>query len=136
MSVTRKQYFPYTVTIDDQPVRLRLKRMSPPEFEEFRAMFVSLGQSRGAPASMAALVAQNTAREAKAGDEAPLAQIDEAVTLDDLKVEAAYLRANAEWQQDVFDAYVSVAPGDVFDEDEDGQRVEVTNGRQFAELYH
>lgn len=135
MPITRKRYFPHTVTIDDQPVRLRLKRMTVPEFEEFRAMLVSLGQSRGAPASMAVLLADAAAKEAAKDTEA-VVEPALPVTLDDLKVEADYLRANAEWQQEVFEAYVSIVPGDVVDEDDEGNRVEVTSGRMFAEMFH
>lgn len=110
MAVTRQKSFPYTVTIDGQPVRLTLKRLSPGEFEEYRAMLGALGQKRGSPASM--------------GDTAGTA------TIADLRAEAAYLRANADWQQEVFDAYVTVQEGDVL---EDG--VSVTNGRQFAAMF-
>lgn len=135
MSITRKRQFPYTVTIDEQPVRLLLKRMAPPEFEEFRAMFISLGQSRGAPATLTSIIAQKKEHLSTKSDE-PLPPIIEDVSLEDLKAESAYLRANSEWQQDVFDAYVSVVPDDVFDEDEEGNRIPVTSGRQFAEMFH
>lgn len=110
MAVTRQKTFPYIVTIDEQPVRLSLKRLSPGEFEEYRAMLSALGQKRGAPLSM--------------GDESATA------TIADLRAEAAYLRANAEWQEEVFDAYVTVQDGDVV---EDG--LIVTNGRQFAAMF-
>ncbi len=117
MAVTRKREFPYTVTIDGQPVRLVLKRMEVPEFEQFRAAFISFGSGRGAPIT----VGQKT---------------DTPVTVDQLEAEWDYLKANAEWQQDVFERYVTVAPGDVLDEGADGAPVTVTSGRQFANMFH
>jgi hypothetical protein len=110
MAVTRQKSFPYTVTIDGQPVRLTLKRLSPGEFEEYRAMLGALGQKRGSPASMGAQ--------------------DGTATIADLRAEAAYLRANADWQQEVFDAYVTVHDGDVIEDS-----ASVTNGRQFAAMF-
>jgi len=116
MSITRKRYFDHTVTIDEQPIRLCLKRMTVPEFEEFRAMFAALAQKRGAPSTL--------------GTDGASA------TIDDIRAEAAYLKANAEWQQGVFEAYVTVCAGDVVDQDADGTLVPVTNGRHFAEMFH
>jgi hypothetical protein len=110
MAVTRQKFFPYTVTIDGQSVRLRLKRLSPSEFEEYRAMLSALGQKRGAPASM--------------GDESITA------TLEDVRAEVAYMKANAAWQEEVFEAYVTVEEGDVIDGD-----LAVSNGRQFAAMF-
>jgi hypothetical protein len=115
MAVTRARSFPYTVTIDDEPVRLTLKRMSPTEFEEFRAMLSALGQKRGSPASM--------------GD------ASHQTTIADLHMEAAYLKANAVWQETVFEAYVTVQEGDVVDQDEHGNPIPVTNGREFAAMF-
>jgi hypothetical protein len=52
MSVTRKRQFPFTVTIDDQPVRVLLKRLTVEEFEEFQAQFIANGERRGSPITM------------------------------------------------------------------------------------
>lgn len=117
MAVTRKQYFPLTVTIDGQPVRLTLARMDVPQFEQFRAAFVSFASGRGAPVTLGQ-------------------KIDDHVTVDQIRAEGEYLRANAEWQQDVCEAYVRVHEGDVFDEAADGTTVAITSGRQFANMFH
>lgn len=115
MALTRAKSFPFTVTVDGQIVHLTLKRMSPVEFEEYRAMLSALGHSRGAPASMA--------------------DNGVAASMADLHAEMEYLKANVEWQLDVFDAFVTVQPGDVTEQDEHGTVTVVTNGRQFAAMF-
>jgi hypothetical protein len=128
MSVTRKRQFPFTVTIDGEPVRTLLKRMTVPEFEEFQAQFVANGQQRGSPITM---VPPAPAVDGETPAVAALAHL----TPEEVAREVAYLKANAVWLGDVFDQYVSVVAGDVIDEDETGGQVVVTNGRQFADMY-
>jgi len=113
MPVTRKHHFEHTVTIEDQPVRLIIKRLTVPEFEAFQAKFIAMGQGRGAPVS------------AEGSSQTP-EQVD---------AQVAYLKANAEWLQDTFNDYVAVTPGDLCDEDADGFSIPVTNGKQFADMY-
>jgi hypothetical protein len=128
MSVTRKRQFPFTVTIDGEPVRTLLKRMTVPEFEEFQAQFVANGQQRGSPITMV------PAAPAVDG-ETPVVAATTHLTPEDVALEVAYLKANAVWLGEVFDQYVSVVAGDVIDEDEEGVQEVVTNGRQFANMY-
>jgi hypothetical protein len=131
MSVIRKRQFPFTVTIDGEPVRTLLKRLTVEEFEEFQAQFIANGERRGSPITMMPPV-----RDAHAGEDAetPAVAIVH-LTPEEVAREVAYLKANAVWLADVFDRYVSVVAGDVIDEDETGGQVVVTNGRQFADMY-
>lgn len=115
MPVVRKQFFPFTVHIDDEPIPLRIKRMTVLQFEAFNAEFRAHAHGRGAPT--------------ETDNETPDAALAR------LTAEVEYLKANAEWMLDVFEQYVSVAAGELFDEDESGEQVEVTNGRQFAEMF-
>lgn len=114
MPITRQTSFPYTITIDSQPIRLRLKRMTGPEFAAFEARFIQVGERRGAPVL-------------------PDDPADITRTLLDAEVD--HLRLNAEWQSDVFDRFVTAEPGQVFDEGEDGARREVTNGRELTDMF-
>jgi hypothetical protein len=122
MAVTRKRSFDYTVTIDGQPVRLKIKRLTVPEFEEFESKFLAMGQGRGSPIIEPAQRLDGTAPQTP-------------ITRELLDAQAAYLVANAEWLQTVFDQYVTVAAGDVLDEDDTGAQIVVTNGKQFADMY-
>lgn len=111
--------YDYTVTIDDQPVRLKLKRLNVPQFERFQAMFQALTQGRGNPA----------AHPASAGEPTPEHERQR------LDAEIAYLEANAAWVLETFGAYVSVVAGDLIHEDEAGQETVVTDGAAFAQIY-
>ncbi len=110
MSITRKRHFDLTVTLDGQPVRLVLKRMTVPQFEEFQARFTAMGEGRGEP------------------DPGDLSQAA-------LDARVAYLVSNATWLQDIFAQYVTVRPGDVVEEGDEGSLAVVTDGRQFSNLF-
>jgi hypothetical protein len=106
MPVRVTSYHTYTVATEGGDIRLRLVRMPPAEFEEFRAHFLANGQGRGAPA-----------------DDAPL---EDRIT---------YLRRNAAWCEGVFARFVSVVEGDLEYVDDDGGQHTITDGREFARLY-
>jgi hypothetical protein len=128
MPVIRTRQFEHTITIDGQPVRLRLKRLTVPEYAEFVSMLSAYGQHRGAPAHYA----DEPAAE-KDGDAVKAPPID--LTLDDVRAHTDYLKANVVWQREVFAAYVSVVPGDLIEE-RDGQSVAVTDGGDLFDLCH
>jgi hypothetical protein len=128
MPVIRTRQFEHTITIDGQPVRLRLKRLTVPEYAEFVSMLSAYGQHRGAPAHYADEPADENADDAT---KAP--PID--LTLDDVRAHTDYLKANVVWQREVFAAYVSVVPGDLVEE-RDGQSAAVTDGGEFYDLCH
>jgi hypothetical protein len=131
MSVIRKRQFPFTVTIDDEPVRVLLKRLTVEEFEEFQAQFIANGQRRGSPITM--VPPTKDGHDAEDAETPAVAIVH--LTPEEVALEVAYLKANAVWLGEVFDQYVSVVAGDVIDEGEAGGQVVVTNGRQFADMY-
>jgi hypothetical protein len=114
VAITRKRWFPITVVVDD-PIHLLIKRMTPEEFEAFDSQFRAFGEGRGAPMPIGA--DRSTATRAM------------------IQAQAEYLRANAAWQREVFEAYVKVQPGDLFDEDDLGVSVPVLTGGHFADVF-
>lgn len=116
MPLVLKSYFPYTVTVDGQPIHLRIKRLTVPEFEQFGAEFSARAHGRGAPSP--------------AGPETETPETFRGR----LDAEVAYLQANAAWLLQVFERYVTVEPGQLCTEGPAGESIEVTNGRQFADL--
>jgi hypothetical protein len=114
VAITRKRWFPVTVVVDE-PIHLQIKRMTPEEFETFDAQFTAFGEGRGAPMPAGADLSATTRAMIQAQTE--------------------YLRANAEWMREVFEAYVKVAPDDLFDEDDAGAKVPVLTGGHFADVF-
>lgn len=105
MALRVRNYHPHTISIDGEPVRLRLARMTPSQFEDFRAVFEARAGGRdGAPA-----------------DDAPLAD------------RMAYAQQTVDWSEGVFKQYVQVEPGDLVNADE-GDR-EITDGVEFLRLF-
>jgi hypothetical protein len=113
MAVTRKRHFDHTVEIDGEPVRLKIARLTVPQYEAFNAQFAAYKDGRGAPTL-------------KDGQEDSLEQVQR---------EIAYRKANADWLLDTFEQYLTVVEGDLLDEDENGQMVVVTSGLQFAQMF-
>ena len=117
MSVTRRRWFPFTVTIDAQAIGLKLKRMTPEEFEPFDAEFTAFGEERGAPKMPAA-------------DAPP----DREATAAAMAIYTEYLRTITRWQREVFRAYVRVDAGAFQEEDDQGCVTEVRDGGVFYDL--
>lgn len=120
MPVTRTRHFDYTVTVDNSPIRLQLKRLSPTEYAEFVSLFGAFAQHRGAPAKYTeSLGGRDTGPDGETA--APIE-----LTLDDVKAHTDYLKENAGWHHRVFAEYVTVISGDLL---EDGRPV--TDGGEF-----
>lgn len=122
MPVNRTRHFDYTVTVDDNPVRLHLKRLTPTEFAEFVSLFSAFAQHRGAPAKYSE--ALDARKKDGDGDEEPQEPLE--LTLDDVRAHTEYLKENAAWHHRVFSEYVTVESGDLL---EDGRPV--TDGGEF-----
>jgi hypothetical protein len=120
MPVTRTRHFDYTVTVDNSPIRLQLKRLSPTEYAEFISLFGAFAQHRGAPAKYTEALSEGETRQ----DGEAAAPVE--LTLDDVKAHTHYLKENAAWHHRVFAEYVSVVSGDLL---EDGRPV--TDGGAF-----
>jgi hypothetical protein len=104
---------PHIVLVDGEPIRVHFTRMTLHEFEAFNAVFTAVGSGRTSKPTPAP----------PADGAPPVLQIAQ------LLENAAEGREHADWMLDVFERYVTIAPGDLLD---DG--VVVTSGRRFAEL--
>jgi hypothetical protein len=89
MPVKLTKNHPYTITVDGEPVRLAFKRMTVEEAEVFKAQFDAYNADRGKPTELMVSPTE-VAPEYR-----------------------AWLTANAAWLRETFEAYVTVAPGDL-----------------------
>lgn len=119
MPVIVKPYHDYTITVDGGDVRLKLARMTVPQYEEFNARFLSFQRGFGNPALHAPMDGTETEDQAARRGAAEL----------------EYLTRHAEWQADQFQRYVRVVEGDLVLVHVDGEAEVVTCGRRFWELY-
>lgn len=94
MPVRLTKRHPYTITIDNQPVRLWFKRMDVEESEIFKAQFDAYNGDRGKPDEVMASSTEVSAEY------------------------RAWLRGNFTWLRDTFAAYITVEPGDLAIDDE------------------
>lgn len=117
MAARSKPYFDYSIEIGGEPVRLRLRRMTLDEFEDFNSFYQAISNGRGAPKWSA----------------------DEVETLDvaktRLEAESAFKKEHANWVYATFEENVTIVEGDLIHERTDGSEEIVTSGRRFVELY-
>jgi hypothetical protein len=115
MAVHVRDHHPHTVTVEGGTVRLKLARMTPPQFEAFNAMYHAMAKGRGNPA-MKSIPEDETPEAAAARTAAHI----------------AYLKENARWIVETFHEYVCVVDGDLVLE---ANGEVVTDGARFVELY-
>lgn len=111
MPVRVSSHYDYTVHLPEGTVRLQLARLTPIQYEAFNAEWQARKNGRGRPS-----FADPDSDDARAA-------------------ELAYQQDHAAWALGVFDAYVSLRPGEYERVAADGDVEVVTSGRRFVELH-